>query len=165
MIAGRDRRVVLLAVFAIMLLLQFYVRPRLWDGRLAPDFLLIALLAYAMVSRPGAAAVAGLIVGLIADVFTPAQLGAGMLAHVLVAYLASWSRVIFFAENYLVRAGTFFVGCWLRNLLVVLLSGLGAGALVSEALVHGPIQAVSTAIAGALLLFALREWLDVRLEA
>ena len=96
---------------------------------------------------------------------TPAQFGAGMLAHSVVAYAAAWSRVVFFAENYLVHFGTFLVGCWLRNILVVLLSGLGAGALLNEALIGGPLQGLATALVGTALLFGMREWLGIRLEA
>lgn len=165
MMPGRGQRVALALVVVAMLVLQFWLRPRIWDARFAPDFLLIAVLMVATVVRPGAAALLGLALGLVADAFTPAQLGAGMLAHSVVAYAAAWSRVVFFAENYLVHFGTFLVGCWLRNMLVVLLSGLGAGALLNEALIGGPLQGLATALVGTALLFGMREWLGIRLEA
>jgi hypothetical protein len=105
MMLPRGSRLSLAIMTALLILLQFYVRPRLWDTRFAPDFLLILLLVIAMVSRPGVAAIAGLVVGLLSDALTPVNIGAGMLAHALVGYLAAWSRVVFFGENYLVHLG------------------------------------------------------------
>ncbi len=46
----------------LLVLLHFYLRPRLWGPRLSPDFLLLALMLFAIRSRPGAAAVAGFLV-------------------------------------------------------------------------------------------------------
>jgi hypothetical protein len=64
----------------------------------------IALMFYAMRSSPGAAAAAGFLVGLVEDALTPAQFGAGALAHTVVGYLAAWGRAVFFAENLVVNA-------------------------------------------------------------
>src|SRR5207247_838442 len=87
--------------FGLLAALHFYVRPRLWDGRAAPDFLLLALLLVAIRARPGIAALAGFVVGLVTDVLTPASFGAAALAHTVVGYLASWGRAVFFADNLL----------------------------------------------------------------
>ena len=84
MSSNRVSRVQLLLVMLLLVVLQFYVRPRLWDARISPDFLLIALMLFAMRSSPGLAALAGFAVGLIADTLTPARFGAGALAHTLV---------------------------------------------------------------------------------
>ena len=62
---NRVNRVQLLFVMILLLVLQFYVRPRLWNARVSPDFLLIALMLYAMRSGAGAGAVAGFVIGLI----------------------------------------------------------------------------------------------------
>ena len=75
---------------------------------------------------PGPRAVAGFLVGLIADALTPARFGAGALAHTVVGYLASWGRAVFFADNMLVNAGFVAVGLWLRDLIVLLASGGGS---------------------------------------
>ena len=56
----RTSRFQLAAVLMTLVLLHFYVRPRLFDARLAPDFLLFGLVIFAMRSGPGAGAVAGL---------------------------------------------------------------------------------------------------------
>ena len=113
---GRANRLQLALVLALLVLLHFYVRPRLWSSRLSPDFLLIALMLFSMRSSPGVAAVAGFIVGLVADSLTPARFGAAALAHTIVGYLASWGRSLFFADNLLVNAGFVAAGLWLRDL-------------------------------------------------
>ena len=161
---GRGNRAGFALVMLVLLLLQFYVRPRLWDGRVAPDFLIVALLVIAMGSRPGVGAIAGLILGLVADALTPARVGAGMLAHTVVGYLASWGRAVFFAENILVHAGMFFAGVWIRNLIVVIASGTSATSLVEEMLVLAPLQGLTTAVAGMLVLYVVREWFAIRLD-
>ena len=43
----------LAAVLLLLLLLQFYVRPRVWDAKAAPDFVMLGLLVYATRARPG----------------------------------------------------------------------------------------------------------------
>ncbi len=111
------------AVVVVLLFAEFYLRPSLtnWPGM--PDFLVLALLLVAIQQRPGAAAVTGLVAGLLVDVLTPARFGAGILAHVVVGWGASWGRRIFFADNVIVNAALFFVGTWVRDVLVQLLSG------------------------------------------
>jgi rod shape-determining protein MreD len=110
-------------VIALLVGLQFSVRSRLGNERIAPDFLLLALLTYTIRSRPGQSAAAGFIVGLIGDALTPASFGAGALAHTIVGYLSSWAKAVFFADNLLVNGGLFFAGTWLRNAILVLASG------------------------------------------
>ena len=109
--------------FALLFGLHFYLRPRVFDGPAAPDFLLCALMLIAVRSRPGLAAVAGFLVGLANDVLSPAAFGAGALAHTVVAYLAAWGRAVFFLDNLLVNAGLFAAGVWLRNAIVLPASG------------------------------------------
>ena len=150
--------------FALLAGLHFYVRPRLWDSRAAPDFLLLALLLVAIRTRPGMAAVAGFVVGLVTDVLTPASFGAGALAHTVVGYIAAWGRSVFFPDNLLVNAGLFGGGVVLRNALMLLASGTPAGQLVSGMLVWTPLQAVTTAVAGIIVLLLFRNWFAIRLE-
>jgi rod shape-determining protein MreD len=151
--------------FVLLFALHFYVRPRVFDGRAAPDFLLCALMLVAVRSRPGWAAVAGFLVGLASDVLTPAAFGAGALAHTVVAYIAAWGRAVFFPDNLLVNAGLFAGGVWLRNAIVLLASATPPGQLSSGLLVWAPLQAVSTAAAGLLLLLLFRDWFAIRIEA
>ncbi|HSE52302.1 MAG TPA: rod shape-determining protein MreD [Gemmatimonadales bacterium] len=151
--------------FILLFALHFYIRPRIFDGRAAPDFLLCALMLVAVRSRPGWAAVAGFLVGLASDVLTPAAFGAGALAHTVIAYIAAWGRAVFFPDNLLVNAGLFAGGVWLRNAIVLLASATPSGQLSSGLLVWAPLQAVSTAAAGLVLLFLFRDWFAIRIEA
>lgn len=152
-------------VLALLVVLQFAIRSHLGNERVAPDFLLLALLIYTVRARPGASAAAGFLVGLMGDALTPASFGVGALAHAIVGYLSSWAKAVFFAENLFVNGGLFFVGTWLRNLIVALASGRFTGPQLGwELLVWSPLEALTTAAAGVLVLVVFREWLALRLE-
>jgi rod shape-determining protein MreD len=151
--------------FLLLFALHLYVRPRVFDGRAAPDFLLCALMLIAVRSRPGWAAVAGFLVGIASDVLTPAAFGAGALAHTVVAYIAAWGRAVFFPDNLVVNAGLFAGGVWLRNAIVLLASGTPSSQLSSALLVWAPLQALTTALAGLVLLLMFRDWFAIRIEA
>ena len=158
-------RVQLLLVMLLLLVLQFYVRPRLWDARVSPDFLLIALMLFAMRTSPGVAALAGFAVGLIADTLTPARFGAAALAHTLVGYLAAWGRSVFFADNTLVNAGFVAAGLWIRDLIVLLASGTDHRQLLTELIWYSPLQALTTAGFALVVLITFRAWFSIRLDA
>jgi len=152
-------------ILATLVALQFSVRSRFGDERIAPDFLLLALLMYTIRSRPGKSAGAGFLVGLLRDALTPASFGAGALAHTLVGYLSAWGKAVFFAENLFVNGCLFFVGTWFRDLVVALASGkLKGGQLGWELLVWSPLQSLTTAVAGMLVLWLFGRWLSIRLS-
>lgn len=155
----------LLLVMMLLVVLQFYVRPRLWNARVSPDFLLIALMLYAMRSGAGAGAVAGFLVGLIEDTLTPARFGAGALAHTLVGYFAAWGRAVFFADNMLVNAAFVAVGLWFRDLVVLVISGTAHRQLLTELTLYSPLQALTTAGFALLVLVSFRAWFSIRLDA
>ena len=158
----------LATVFFLLVVLQFAVRPLPEDPRierLAPDFLLLALLVYAIRARPGHGAIAGFIVGLVTDSLSPAAFGAGALAHTVVGYLAAWGKAVFFAENLLVNAAFFFLGTWLRDVLVLLIGQHAQGsALYWQIGYLSPIKALTTAIAGIVVLLLFRRWLNIRIS-
>jgi rod shape-determining protein MreD len=162
---ARANRLQLLLVIALLVLLHFYVRPRLWSAQVSPDFLLMALIFYAMRSGPGAGALAGFAVGLVGDSLTPAHFGAGALAHTVVGYLAAWARALFFADNLLVNAAFVAAGVWFRNLILLVVSGTASGQLLVELTIYSPLQALSTAGFAVLALFVFRQWFAIRLEA
>ncbi len=164
MSASRANRIQLALVMALLVLLHFYLRPRLWSARVSPDFLLIGLVFFAMRAGPGAGAVAGFIVGIVNDALTPAAFGAGALAHTLVGYLAAWGRAVFFADNVLVNAGFVAVALWVRDLVLLLASGTAQGRLLMELTLSSPLQALSTAVFALLVLAAFREWFAIRLD-
>jgi rod shape-determining protein MreD len=153
-------------VFVILGLVaaQFYVRPWFGENRAAPDFLLLALLLFAIRTRPGVAAVAGFLVGVATDALTPARFGAGALSHTVVGYLAAWGRAVFFPDNLLVNAGLFAIGVWLRTLLQLVVSGESVRAMAGTLVFWAPIQAVTTAAVGVLVVLIFRDWLAIRLD-
>src|ERR1044072_8102548 len=73
-------------ILTLLVVLQFTVRRHLGNDRVAPDFLLLALLTYTIRAEPAKSAAAGFILGLLRDALTPASFGAGALAHTLVAF-------------------------------------------------------------------------------
>ncbi len=153
-------------VLLILVVLQFAPRPLPRDPRvvrIAPDYLLLALLVYAIRSRPGQGAIAGFVVGLVTDSLSPAAFGAGALAHTVIGYFAAWGKVIFFADNLFVNATFFFLGSWVRDVLVLLVGRHVEGsALLWQIFYLSPLKALSTAIAGTLILLIFRRWLDIR---
>lgn len=152
-------------ILLLLILLQFYVRPRVWDSRAAPDFIMLGLLIYATRARPGAAAFAGFLVGLMMDSLGPSRFGAAAVANTMIGYLAAWGRTVFFADNLLVHAGFIWAGVWLRDLIVMLSSGTTGRALLWQMTVWSPLQGLTTAVAGVLILVMFRNWLAIRLEA
>jgi len=165
MSSSRASRLQLALVLAVLIVLHFYARPRLLGPRFAPDFLLFALVVFAMRSGPGAGAVAGFLVGLANDALNPARFGASALAHTIVGYAAAWGRVVFFMDNLLVTSGFVAVGLWVRDFILLVASGVDQRQLLTELFLYSPIQAVITAAAGALVLYAFRQWFAVRLDA
>lgn len=154
----------LAVVLALLAGLQFVLRPFLGDPRVAPDFLVLALLVYAIRSRPGGGAAAGFAVGILLDAMQPAAFGANALAHTVVGYLAAWGKAVFFADNVIVNAGVFFAGVWVRNVIVILASGQGAaGASLWHLLLWSPLMGLTTALAGVLVLLLVGRWLEPHL--
>ncbi|HET8622013.1 MAG TPA: rod shape-determining protein MreD, partial [Gemmatimonadales bacterium] len=129
-----------------------------------PDLLLFALVTLAMRSGPGVGAVAGFIVGLVNDALSPARFGASALAHTVVGYVAAWGRAVFFADNILVTAAFVAVGLWLRDLILLIASG-GAGDLFTALVIWAPLQGLVTAVAGGIVLFAARQFFDLKVDA
>jgi len=152
-------------VMLVLLVLQFYLRPRLGSARVSPDFLFIALMLFAMRSGAGAGAVAGFMIGLIEDTLSPARFGAGALADTLVGYFAACGRSVFFADNMLVNAAFVAVGLWFRDLIVLVMSGSEHTQLFTELTLYSPLQALTTAGFALLLLITFRTWFSIRLDA
>lgn len=153
----------LVAVLLLLVALHFVLRPFLGDSRAAPDLLLLALLVYAIQARPGQAAVAGFVVGLVADSLTPVAFGAGAFAHTCVGYLAAWGKAVFFAESVPVSAAFIFAGSWLRDLLVLVAGRhMGERSLVWQLAFWSPLKALTTAAVGIVVLVVFRRWLRVR---
>jgi len=150
-------------LWALVLLLvaaHVVLRPRYFPSRYAPDLLLIALLFFAVRSRPGAGAVAGFLVGLLTDAVAPSGFGAAAFALTIIGYLAGWLKALVFPDNLLVTALFVFLASWLRDALeLAASSALRSGGLGSWLLVTSPLSALSTAAAALVVLLLFRGWL------
>jgi hypothetical protein len=80
-----------------------------------------------------------------------------------VGYLSAWGKALFFAENIRVTGALLFAGTWLRNLIVAIASGTLKGGLLGwELLVWSPLQSLTTALTGMILLWLFGRWMLVR---
>ena len=143
-------------VFLLLVVLQYTVRPLLaW--RSGVDFLMIALLLVAVRSRPGVAALAGLVLGLVADSLTPGAFGAGALAMTIVGFSASWLKAAFFADNVALNGMFVFLGKWAFDLLFMAGEHRLQGTdFLLQAMLWSPLAAAATAVVGLLVLLAVR---------
>jgi rod shape-determining protein MreD len=149
-------------VILAMIGLHFTLRPIL-DWRAGVDFLVIALLVLAVRTRPGTAAVAGFILGLVSDAMTPEALGAGALAFTIVGFSASRLKAAFFADNVAVNAVFVFVGKLSADIIFLLAEQrLGGGALLAQLLIWTPLAAVVTSLVGLVVLALVRPTLERR---
>ena len=162
--SGRVERIRIGLILGLLTVLHFTLRPWL-PIRLAPDFLLLALLIYALRAQPGRAAVAGFLIGLLSDSLTTQAFGAAMLAYSVVGYLAAWGKAVFFADNAAVAGGLFFAGVMIRDALVLLWGGHAAGTSAFWQLaVWTPLQALTTAASGVLVLLLFPQRLRIRVR-
>ena len=147
-------------VVVVLLAAHFVLRPRLFPSRLAPNFVMVALLFFAIRSRPGAGAVAGFVVGLLTDAVAPTTFGATTIALTIIGYAAGWLKAVVFPDNILVTAVFVFAASWLRDVLELAASNaLRSGALGTQLLVLSPAGALSTAAAAVVALLLFRGWL------
>lgn len=146
--------------FLILVLLHFSLRPLLaWHAEI--DFLLIAVLLVAVRVRPGAAALMGFAIGLLADSLTPGAFGAGALAMSAVSFAASWLKAVFFADNLALNGFFFFAGRWVYAIIYVLAEHQRSGVeLAQEIFVWAPLSGAVTAAAGVILLVMMRPLLE-----
>ena len=150
----------LAVAFFVLVLLHFSLRPALgWRAEI--DFLLIAVLLAAVRLRPGTASLVGCLVGLVADSLTPNAFGAGALAMTIVAYLASWLKAVFFADNLALNGFFFFAGQWVYEVIYLIAAHQMQGMeLLQQTLVWAPLSAAVTAAAGVVLLVLMRPLLE-----
>jgi rod shape-determining protein MreD len=159
----REERLRLAVVLGLLAVLHFALRPWLGSPRVAPDFLLLALMVYAIGARPGNAAIAGFLIGALSDSLLPVAFGSAMLAYAVVGYLAAWGKAVFFAENPMVAGAFFFCGVVVRDLLVLIWGGHAGGtSMIWQLGVWTPLQGLTTAFAGILTLLVFHRWLHVR---
>jgi rod shape-determining protein MreD len=149
-------------IFLLLVALHYTLRPVLaW--RASIDFLVIALLLVAVRTRPGTAALAGFVLGLLSDSLTPEAFGAGALAMTMVGFGASWLKAAFFADDILLNGFFIFGGKWVFDAIFLLVEHRLQGAdLLSQILLWSPLAAALTAVAGLLVLLTVRPVLATR---
>ena len=142
--------------FALLVGAQFGVRP-LIAGRATVDFAVIAVLFAAVRMRPGLAAIVGFVTGMALDALSPEGFGASALVLTVVAFGASWLKAVFFADH-VALTGLFVFGAkWLFDVVMALLTGIGAGtSLFAALLIWSPLSAALTAMVAVLLLVVFR---------
>jgi rod shape-determining protein MreD len=143
-------------VFVVLVALHFTLRPVLaWRAPI--DFLVIALLLVAVRTRPGNAALAGFVLGLLVDSLTPESFGAGALAMTIVGFGASWLKAAFFADNIALNGIFIFAGKWAFDTIFLLAEHRLQGTdLLVQLLLWSPLAAAATAIAGLVVLLTVR---------
>jgi rod shape-determining protein MreD len=149
-------------VCLILIVLHYTLRPLLaW--RASVDFLIVALLLGSVRLRPGAAAVYGFILGLIADSLAVSGFGAAALAMSIVGFAASWLKAVFFADNLALNGFFLFLAKWAFDLIFVLVGHRTRGAeLVMQIFVWSPLSAAVTAVAGVIALSLLKPLMEAR---
>ena len=158
-----EARIKVALVLGLLVAAHFAVRPRLGDPRFAPDFVLVALLFFAIRVRPMAGTVAGFLVGLVTDAVAPTAFGAAAFALTIVGYGAGWLKALVFADNLLITALFVFAAAWVRDAMVVLVAHqVQGGALAWQVFALSPLAALSTAATAAVTLLLFRGWLRQR---
>jgi len=140
----------------ILVVLHLILRLGLGLGHLAPDLLVVALLLAAREIRAGWAAGLGLALGIIDGSMVPFNLGASALALTIVGFLGARTRELFSGDNYLFVALYLFVGKWLYDTLLYLVTGDLFSSGAAYLLLISPLTALYAAAAGVVALAAYR---------
>jgi rod shape-determining protein MreD len=149
-------------VCAILIVLHYTLRPLLaW--RASIDFIIVALLLGSVRLRPGAAAIYGLILGLVADSLSVTSFGAAALGMSIVGFGASWLKAVFFADNLALNGFFLFLAKWVFDLIVLIVGHKVHGAEIAmQVFVWSPLSAAVTAVAGVIALSVLKPLMEVR---
>lgn len=136
-------------VFVVLLIvLHFLLRVGLGYEQLAPDLLVVALLIAARQLPAGYAAGLGLILGILDGALVPFALGGSALALTVLGYVGARSREFFSEDNYLLYALYLFLGKWLFDTILFLVTGDAFRAGASYLLLVSPLTALYAAAAG-----------------
>ena len=141
---------------AFLVVLHFILRLGLGLGHLAPDLLVVALLLAAREMRAGWAAGLGLGLGILDGSMVPSNLGASALVLTVIGYLGARTRELFAGDNFLFLALYLFVGKWLYDTLLYLVTGDLFSSDAAYLLLISPLTALYAAAAGVVALAAYR---------
>jgi rod shape-determining protein MreD len=122
-------------------------------GRGAPDLLTIGLLVAAREVGVGAAAVVGLVFGLLEDALSVLAFGANTVTMTAIGIAGAFTRDLFVGDSRLFVVSYLFVGKWMRDLLHwLLMSADLRQPFFAEVVVQGAIAAAYAALVGIALL-------------
>lgn len=132
----------------ILVLLHFVLRVGMGLEQLAPDLLIVALLLAARELRAGWAAGVGLLLGIIDGSLVPFNLGATAVVLTLVGFFGARSREIVSGESLIFLAVYLFIGKWVFDTLLFLLTGEAFGPTAAYLVLVSPLAALYAAAAG-----------------
>lgn len=140
----------------VLVLLHLVVRLAL-GFTFVPDLLVVALLLGARRLGGPAAALFGLVLGVLADSLAVVAFGASAVAYVIAGWIGSRSRNLFEGDSYLFVFVYVFLGAWLVEALRFFVGGArGRGEEPMMLLTEVPLTALFTAIAAVVALIAYR---------
>lgn len=148
-------------VAGALVLLHFLLHVGLGLGPEAPDLLTVALLLAARHVEEGAAAGAGLFLGVLEDALSVLSFGANAVALTLVGMLGAMTRDLFVGDSRLFLVSYFLLGKWVRDLVSWLMVGETIrGPFVDEMLVQSGLASLYAAAVGLLVMALTGLWRD-----
>jgi hypothetical protein len=139
-----------------LVVLHFVLRLGLGLGQLAPDLLIVALLLAAREMRAGWAAGLGLALGILDGAMVPFNLGTSALVMTLLGFAGARSRELFSGDNFVFLALYLFVGKWLYDTLLYLVTGDLFTASATYLVLVSPLAALYAAAAGVVAMATYR---------
>jgi len=122
-------------------------------GRGAPDLLTIGLLVAAREVSLGAAAVVGLVFGLLEDALSVLAFGANTVTMTVIGIAGAFTRDLFVGDSRLFVVSYLFAGKWMRDVLHWLtMSSELRQPFFAEVIVQGALAAAYAAVVGMALL-------------
>ena len=122
-------------------------------GRGAPDLLTIGLLVAAREVSLGAAAVVGLVFGLLEDALSVLAFGANTVTMTAIGIAGAFTRDLFVGDSRLFVVSYLFAGKWMRDLLHwLMMSSTLRQPFFAEVILQGALAAAYAAVVGIALL-------------
>jgi rod shape-determining protein MreD len=142
---------------ALLVIVHFMLRVGFGLGSPSPDFLTVAALLGARRLRASLAAILGFGLGLLQDGLALAAFGTSTFALTVVSFLGARTRDFFEGDSFLFLGFYLFIGKWIRDAIVFGLTVRTARVDATGALlVEAPIEALVTAVAGAVAFLIYR---------
>jgi cell shape-determining protein MreD len=147
----------LIALVIVLVVLHFVLRVGFGLGQLAPDLLVVAVLLAARELRAGSAAALGLVLGVLDGAVIPLSLGSSALVLTVLGYLGARTRDFVATDSLGFLALYLFMGKWLFDALLYVVSGAILRPDFSSLLLISPLAAIYAAIAGVIAFAAWRQ--------